>query len=589
MMSFRRRAFPEVLDNLLTAITKGVAAETQPFPPPGTDRPPYRHSLQQPPVSDIVSVYGSRNGQPHLFRKDVDYKLLSDRQVMEWQEGAELPDPGTLLQVNYYPQSAQPVLTDIYTGSVVRTLAESVALEIARLYAQLEIVYESAYIDTATGKALDNVVALLGIERISGGRPAGQVEFTRSPGSRGTIYIPTGTRVITADGEIEYETTDSVTLAEGQDTIRVVARDLEVNDPLAADLLTVLPVPIAGIASVTNPAPTAITTQDETDAELRARAKSFLHGSERATLGAIKEAIVRQGVAADVEEVADTPGWIEITPHAESLSPELHRRLTKAIADTRPAGVLVKPITLQPPVKVNMELRLTTAADLIEQELRAAQRTVRTKIEDYLARLPAADAGSINRVVGLVLGVPEIQDVRILSATRQDTGADVLDRDAGQISVAGVPTVLGELRITDPNLPTLLSVTVSYPEGEEQPQRAEIETQINQALTYLNGVNASETTDPPRRALSFGKLLYVIPLPGKAPASLETYDDAAASGSAPALPDGTAVSPYQVQFVFTSESGLSRILAQASDTYTLAPFERLSLSSVEIEPEAGDA
>ena len=63
--------------------------------------------------------------------------------------------------------------------------------------------------------------------------------------------------------------------------------------------------PIAGIVGVTNPAPTAISAQDETDAELRTRAKNFLHGSERATLGALKQAVARQQITADVDEVVE--------------------------------------------------------------------------------------------------------------------------------------------------------------------------------------------------------------------------------------------------------------------------------------------
>lgn len=54
-----------------------------------------------------------------------------------------------------------------------------------------------------------------------------------------------------------------------------------------------LAVPIAGVAAVTNPAPTSLSARDETDAELRTRAKNFLHGSERATLGALRQAIIR--------------------------------------------------------------------------------------------------------------------------------------------------------------------------------------------------------------------------------------------------------------------------------------------------------
>jgi hypothetical protein len=596
-MSLRRRTFPEVLENLLTSISGGIAAESHPFPPPGANGSPVRHNLQQPPVADVVSVYGVRDGEPHLFRKDVDYKLLdgAQRQTLEWQEGAELPDPGTLVWVNYYPESAQPVLTDLYTGSVVRTLSESVALEIARLYAQLEAVYQSGFVDTATGGSLDNVVALLGIERVTGGRAAGEVEFTRSPGSQGIINIPAGTRIITADGNVEYETTESVTLAQAQNTIRAVARDLEPNDPLPAGTLTVLPVPIAGIGGVSNPAPTAVTTQDETDAELRTRAKNFLHGSERATLGAIKQAIARQGLTADVVEPAGTPGQVEITPHAESMPPELQQRLLTAIEESRPAGVLVTLQGVRPPRKVNLELRLTTASGLLEQDLRAAQRVVREKIEDYFARLPAEEARSINRIVGLVLSVPEVQDVRLLSATWSVDGTveNVLNTATGQLDTDGFPTVLGELHMADPNLPTLLTVVISYPEDEPPPNGPALQAAVAGTLTYLNDLNAAELpsgasgAERARRTLSYGKLLHVLPLPGKPGASLEEYDAAVASGAAPSLPDETTVAPYRVRFVFTSESGLSRILSQAADeAYALTPFERLSSSGVEVQPGA---
>ena len=78
-------------------------------------------------------------------------------------------------------------------------------------------------------------------------------------------------------------------MSPNQNVITVTANDLEpANDPVDANVLTVLPVPIAGISSVTNPAPASRATADETDAELRTRAKSFLHGSERATIGALK-------------------------------------------------------------------------------------------------------------------------------------------------------------------------------------------------------------------------------------------------------------------------------------------------------------
>jgi len=580
-MTFRRRNYPEVLDSLLTSITKGVAAEEHPFPPTTSASPPFQHSLEQSPVGDIISVYGSRDGASVLFRKGADYKLLDDGKTLAWQKGAQLPDAGTLVQINYYPKAAQPVLTDIQTGSVVRTLAESTGLEMARLYAQLEAVYQAGFVDTATGGALDKVVALLGIERVTGGRATGEVEFTRAPGSRGVITIPAGVRVITEDGNIEYETTESIELSPGQNTARVVARDLESNDPLLAGALVVLPVPIVGILSVTNPAPTAIATQDERDTELRTRAKNFLHGSERGTLGAIKAAIARQRITADVEEPTATPGVIEITPHAESLPPELQQRLLQAVEDARPAGVRIVWKGTQRPAKVNLTLRLTTTTGLLEQDLRAAQRSVREKIANYFARLPAREPGSINRLVGLVLSVPSVEDVRLVAATWNNPPQDVLDPVNGLLQIAGAPTQLGELQIADPNLPTRLDVVVTYPANDPAPNPPTIKTDLTNTLTYLNNANASDQTPATTRALSFGKLLLAMSLPNKTASALEAYDQAVNTGGViPPLPDPVAIHPYRVQFVVTLQSGLSHILIQPTDLYTLTPFERLTLADV---------
>ncbi len=185
-MSFRRRTFPEVLENLLTTLTGGVASESQPFPPPGATTAPYTLVLQQPPAADVVSVWGARDGEPHEFRKGTDYQLSDDgRTIVLPEKGAEFPDPASLLYVNYVPAAAQPELTDLQIGSVLRTLCETTALELGRIYALLETVYQSGFVDTASADALDNVVALLGIERVRGGRPAGVVEFTRASGDAG--------------------------------------------------------------------------------------------------------------------------------------------------------------------------------------------------------------------------------------------------------------------------------------------------------------------------------------------------------------------------------------------------------------------
>ena len=87
------------------------------------------------------------------------------------------------------------------------------------------------------------------------------------------------------------------------------------------------------------------------------------------------------------------------------------------------------------------------------------------------------------------------------------------DRASGVLMIAGLPTVLGELHIADPNLPTRLDVVVTYPMAAPPPDQVALRAALTDMLTYLNQVNASDTVAQTRQTLSYGKLLHVTPLP----------------------------------------------------------------------------
>ena len=148
----------------------------------------------------VISIYGSRNGQPHRFRENADY-VLADPQSITWKnEGGELPDPGTLVTINYYTQDAQASLTDIYPGSVpAHHQRDRGAGDWPALRSDGSRCTRSAFIDTASGSALDKVVAILGVERVTGNHPAGEVLFTRvRHGPRRHHNSCSGTRITTS-------------------------------------------------------------------------------------------------------------------------------------------------------------------------------------------------------------------------------------------------------------------------------------------------------------------------------------------------------------------------------------------------------
>ncbi|MCG8673362.1 MAG: baseplate J/gp47 family protein [Pseudomonadales bacterium] len=596
-MSFRRRTYPELLENVLTGLIGGVAAESHAYPPLNAKSAPYAHALENPPVDTIISVYGVRNNQSVQFIKDTDYQLDSNKLV--WLEEGNTPDMGSVFHINYRTQGASSPFNDLHVGSVLRTLAESFSLEMAGLYAQAEAVYKAGFVDTAEGRSLDNVVSLLGIQRVKAGRNSTKLKFARVPGTVGDIYIPAGTRVANEDASVQYETIESVTLLNGQGNVQVSARDLDDNiDALEANTLIILVKPIVGIESVTNPNPSQVLEQDETDDHLRTRSKNFLHGSEKATLGAIKQAIAQQNIVADVEENIPAPGHIQITLHTDdTLTTDLEKRLRAAIREVRPAGIKIGFAQSAAPYPIDLEMRITTVDDLLSEDLRALQEEIDTNVSQYINSVELGTVLSVNKMIGLVLNNPSVSDVRILSITV--AGDDVWEKTTNTVNtdlISGVtagdavPVTAGTMTIIDPALATSLTVTVSYPIASTPPSEAAIQGAMQLAIEAVNELNDSELPDSPtaeesrKRELAFGKFLAVTPLPSIDPSV--TYNDIAGS-EVGGLPTAASMGDYTVRYVVTSESGLSHILdSEASPTVGLIPYERLTLAGVELKAKA---
>jgi uncharacterized phage protein gp47/JayE len=583
-MSFRRKTYPEVSDHLLNRLLGGVSGEAHAYPPPGSTREPFAHPLEKAPAAEVTSVYGMVNGGSFAFAKGVDYELAADGSKLAWKPNGQRPDAGSVVEINYLPRQRETRANDLYAGSVVRTLLEAVALETAGLYAQMETVYRSGFIDTAEGGALDHVVAVLGLQRVKAGRNVAELELTRAKNTRGEILVPAGTRVLTADGGIEYETLADITLADGQPTAKGSARDLvETNEAVPAASLTLLAKSIAGIESVTNRAPSTRLDRDETDEELRTRAKSFLTGSERGTLGAIQSAIAREGILADVDDTQ--PGLIAILFHDDQLAPEQRKRLEDAVRTVKPAGVAVQFTYGASPVPVDLEIRLTTAQGLLDADLKRIQQDIRGRVTDYFAKLPTKAAGSVTKLIGLAIGVEGVEDVSIVSAT---AGANnVLDTAEGELTIAGTPTQLGALTIVDPALATLLTVLVRYPKDAKIPDQGAMQTALQAAVSYLNELNAAPSAPEQKRTLSWGKLALATPLPDFTAVALAGFD---ANPGAFTPPTAAQRNPYELQFVFTRPTGVSQVLdGESAPALLLAPFERLSLAKVtaEVKPKGG--
>ena len=355
-MTFAAEPFGLFVDDLVSGLTGGVVREELRF---GVDGELLQLDAKDDFVDTTVRVTGLADGRYTRFRKDIDF-TIDGQGVVTFLEsapglpraGATWPDRGSRLWVNYERKPERhppPRLTDRNPGSVVRTLAESFAREYAVLSKQLESVYRAGFIGTAEGRDLDQLVALVGVERRTRAVARGEVVFSRPTPSPADIFVPVGTRVSTHEVPAStVETVDPATLRAGALSVAVPVQALVPGPDGAAKplTLTVIHRPILGIDGVTNPVALTFGGDDETDDALRRRAARALETAGRATVGALTGALmaiegIREQDVRIVEDPLAHPGTIKVQIAAE-LDPAHRAAALQAIRDVRPAGIRVE-------------------------------------------------------------------------------------------------------------------------------------------------------------------------------------------------------------------------------------------------------
>lgn len=281
-LEYTPRPYPHIVRDLLTTLTGGTVREAVTAPVAG---PLQLNQLASRPIRRISHLEGVTDvaGTPVPVRftnadfdlADADNDGLPD--VVVFRDNGRKPIPGTTLTVNYYPtQIARPVpLTDLNVGSVVRTVLETFAREIAQDEQYLDLIYRSAFLDTAEGSGLDKVVALIGVTRLPARHPLVEVRFSRNATTGGKITIPSGTVVTdAATPPARYRTVADLTLEAGEQSRSVLAAGATVDTAMvAAGALDRLETTLGGISTASNPAAAYRESAAESDDALRVRAR----------------------------------------------------------------------------------------------------------------------------------------------------------------------------------------------------------------------------------------------------------------------------------------------------------------------------
>ncbi|NTX06912.1 baseplate J/gp47 family protein [Myxococcus sp. CA051A] len=330
--------------------------------------------------------------------------------------------------------------TDPNAGGMARTLAEAYAREMATFYAMMELAHRSGYLDTAEGAALDNVVAVLGLKRARAGRLTGEVELSRAAPAPEDIGIPAGRQLtgLAADGKPLplFETLEDATLRKGDTRVLIPVQEIQDDAGAAAEAppvinpfrLTLMPRPILGIEAVTNPAPLRRGSDDETDENLRARARTALRDGEKGTLESIAAAVRQQGVQqVTVREPADAPpGVVDVLVGDTDFESDVEGvvRVESAIRETKAAGIHVR-LRYAKTVFFQVDFQVEpTNPEMDEVTFDRLRRELQQTLALHMNELPVGAPVSRRKLEALLFGNPAVRRVNELSVETYVWGTD---------------------------------------------------------------------------------------------------------------------------------------------------------------------
>lgn len=389
-------------------------------------------------VADSISrVTGLTDaGGFSVFELTTDYRFSNNRII--WQPGGNKPKQGGRFTVEFWYREPPAGITDFNPGSVAGTILRSVAREIKLLYEQMDQAYRRGFIDIATGIALDNVVALLGVSRTPAQKARGFIQFSVKQAKSTDIVIPIGTRVAD-DGGREFIT---LSVSGSQSDAVLAAGDLTVSVPVEAviagpsgnvnaNTITLMPTPPPGIAGVTNSDITEGGKEAETDDNLRERAKHALEQAGKATLNAIRFAVLEVPGVDDVQVLDQSVdesiplGEVQVRYSGVAAAADVR----EAVESTRAAGILARL------AEVNQVLIGGIVYVIPESQFdQQAIDTFSSEIADHINNLKIGDPLSLkkmNAAVYLIAGLADVAEAQLTYAHLEDplSPGDFIDGD----------------------------------------------------------------------------------------------------------------------------------------------------------------
>ena len=332
-------------------------------------------------------------------------------------------------------------ITNLNSGSVIRTILETIAKAMSDLYQLIHTVTRAGFIQTAEGKWLDLKVRELGLTRKEGQKTTGYITFYRNTPKDENITIPAGTIVKTVKDssgqEYRFKTIEEVILPAGETEIftLIEAVNQGSNYNVGKETIVKITTHIAGIDGVVNKSvnlgagsrswQVTVGTDIETDEDFRTRA---IYRWDELGVGGTADAYRSWALSvAGVKSVQILddfpfgPGTVGLVIAAENgiPTPELLQQVHDTVNQRKPLTASVH--VLSPNVKsVDIEIALTRFSSF---ELADVEERVRQKLLNMNTKLLIGEHLILSRMVADIMEVDGVYSVDIINPTETVSAA----------------------------------------------------------------------------------------------------------------------------------------------------------------------
>ena len=332
-------------------------------------------------------------------------------------------------------------ITNLNSGSVIRTILETIAKAFSDLYQLIHTVTRAGFIQTAEGKWLDLKVRELGLTRKEGQKTTGYITFYRNEAKDENITIPKGTIVKTvkdSEGqEYRFKTIEEIILPAGETEsfTLIEAVNQGSNYNVGKETITKITTHISGIDGVVNKSvnlgagsrswQVTVGTDIETDEDFRTRA---IYRWDELGVGGTADAYRSWALSvAGVKSVQILddfpfgPGTVGLVIAAETgiPTPELLQQVHDTVNQRKPLTASVH--VLSPKVKsVDIEIALTRFSSF---ELADVEERVRQKLLNMNTKLLIGEHLIQSRLIADIMEVDGVYSVDIINPTETVSAA----------------------------------------------------------------------------------------------------------------------------------------------------------------------